>query len=1449
VALLAGLTLTVTAAAPADATGGPFTCTPGFFQVLSGQLNQLNPVTGIYTPIGSTYSDTYNAMGYDTLNNYLYAIDTGSHAGDLLRIASDGSVTDLGVPSGYPGASAIAGDFDSSGDLIVQDTDTAYYSIDVASMTATKLTITGSTHSVDDLVWIDGYLYGLYDEDPVMLLMVDLGTDVASAHSVSGFTSTDGAFGAGFSDQPSDLFFADNSGQGIYSLSGYTASTPSGTRVAAGAVTGDNDGAACKLAGSPFDGPTANPDSYSLPAGQAYSVSAADGVLANDTGSEPLTVSSHTAPSHGSLTLNSDGSFTYTPNAGYSGPDSFTYVAEDPYGRTSSSTTVSLAVLPAPQDQTYTTDVNTAYSQSAPGLLSGAAGSSLSVAANTAPGHGTVSVGSTGSFLYTPQTNWSGIDSFQYTVEDSSSQTASATATIDVLPSVQSHTYSTVGTTPLSVAAPGVLSSDVGTALSATLKTAPGHGSVGIDANGSFTYTADAGFSGVDTFQYTATDSSGLSGTATVTVQVTPAAASPDYTTAADTTLTVPAGQGVAAVSDGSGLTASETSGPTHGSLSLSGDGSFSYVPDSGYSGNDSFGFEVTDSSSQQADGTASIVVTPVANPDSASTAYRTELSVAAPGVLGNDVGTGLNVTSSTAPSHGSATVNANGSYTYTPDTGYVGTDSFQYTLEDQAGSTATATVTITVTRAATSFTASANPTSTAYGNTVQLSASGLPSDATGTVTFTSGGSTLCTTGQLSSGSASCSTGVLTQGSYPVTATYPGTADYVGSTASTSFTITKAATSFTASATPTSASVGNTVQLTASGLPSGATGDVIFSAGGSTLCTTGAISSGAASCATGEVPTGSYAVTATYSGDSNYQGATTTTSFTITSDPVLVISTAGTPSGATAGTSYGLTLSPSLGASPAGPAYHEPTLIATLPSGETFDAAPSPSGWSCGLSGSAAVLTCTATSAPITAGTSLTPVTATVDISSLAAGTLETAASLADSADLATMASAAATVDVTAPPVLGLVAVAPAAASAGGTYTLTLVPSLGASGGPAYHDPTLTATLPSGETFAVTPVATGWNCSLSVSDSVLTCTSYAAPISAGASLTSVIATVAISSASGTPKVTASLTDSADLAISADASVAVDVTAPPALVVTTSGTPAAAAAGSTYSLTLSSSLGSSPAGPAYHGPTLFATLPSGETFAAAPSVAGWSCSLSVSDSVLTCTSSLAPVATSTALPGVTATVDISAGALGTLQTTAALADGSDAATTASTIASVDVTAVPVLDLSTSGTPPASPGGSTYTLSVSVALSPSGGPAYNEPTLTLVLPAGETFAAAPSVPGWSCALSDGDTTLTCVRTAATPVAPGASLLNLSVQVRVSSAASGNLAAAFSSGDSADGAVLATVTAMTTVPVATPDTGLPSAMSYPWGLGALVGVAGFLLVAGGARRRRSNQRPRRA
>jgi hypothetical protein len=201
------------------------------------------------------------------------------------------------------------------------------------------------------------------------------------------------------------------------------------------------------------------------------------------------------------------------------------------------------------------------------------------------------------------------------------------------------------------------------------------------------------------------------------------------------------------------------------------------------------------------------------------------------------------------------------------------------------------------------SMSASATPASAPHGDTVSLSVSGLPSDATGTVSFQSGAMTLCTA-SVSNGTAACSTATsLAATKYGVTATYPGDSNYEGASAATSFTITKssdysmsdgasAATSFTitkppsyamtASATPSSASYGTAVSLSVSGLPGNATGAVTFEAGVTTLCTA-KVSDGTAACstATSLVPA-SYSVTATYSGDSNYDGSSASTSFTIT---------------------------------------------------------------------------------------------------------------------------------------------------------------------------------------------------------------------------------------------------------------------------------------------------------------------------------------------------------------------------------------------------------------------------------------------------------------------------------------------------------------------------------------------------------------------------------------
>jgi hypothetical protein len=79
--------------------------------------------------------------------------------------------------------------------------------------------------------------------------------------------------------------------------------------------------------------PTAVDDSYSMITGNVLSVGAS-GVLSNDTDPELQTLSVGTprpvsGPADGSLTLNADGSFTYTPNPGFVGTDAFTYVAND----------------------------------------------------------------------------------------------------------------------------------------------------------------------------------------------------------------------------------------------------------------------------------------------------------------------------------------------------------------------------------------------------------------------------------------------------------------------------------------------------------------------------------------------------------------------------------------------------------------------------------------------------------------------------------------------------------------------------------------------------------------------------------------------------------------------------------------------------------------------------------------------------------------------------------------------------------------------------------------------------------------------------------------------------------------------------------------------------------------------------------------------------------------
>lgn len=205
-----------------------------------------------------------------------------------------------------------------------------------------------------------------------------------------------------------------------------------------------------------------------------------------------------------------------------------------------------------------------------------------------------------------------------------------------------------------------------------------------------------------------------LSTASTVTVDAfdnAPAATDDAYATDEDAPLTV-AGPGVlgndtdADAALGEVLSALLVDGPAHGTLALDASGRFVYTPDANYNGADRFTYRVRDKAGfDSAVAAVTLTVRPVNDaPTGVADAYRLDedatLTIPAAGVLANDAdldGDLLGVTSVSGPSHGSLTLNADGSFTYQPVANYNGSDSFAYVVGDGKGGTATATVTLII--------------------------------------------------------------------------------------------------------------------------------------------------------------------------------------------------------------------------------------------------------------------------------------------------------------------------------------------------------------------------------------------------------------------------------------------------------------------------------------------------------------------------------------------------------------------------------------------------------------------------------------------------------------------------------------------------------------------------------------------------------------------------------
>ena len=357
----------------------------------------------------------------------------------------------------------------------------------------------------------------------------------------------------------------------------------------------------------------------------------------------------------------------------------------------------------------------------------------LTIIAVQSATHGVASTdGRTVTFV--PSTRYVGTAGFTYTIADAAGATSTAAAAITMAdvtdrPRLEPDAVNTNEDQPFVVdvlANDGPLDAPIDLA-TLTIHNSPSRGTATRMGNG-FLYTPNPDWSGADVFDYFACDRVEFCATATVTITVTAVNDQPRFVAGGNVTVNEDTGGQLftgwaSAISSGPGDESAQsvaftvTAGlpslfATQPAISPSGDLSFTPTPNA--NGTTTLSVIAIDSGdtlnggvNQSTTATVTITVTavndqPVAGDDAGGVIENQVLVVAAPGLLANDAdadGDTLTVATTpvVAPTHGSLTLGTNGSYTYTPSPGFIGTDTFTYQVSSAGGLSDEATVTVTV--------------------------------------------------------------------------------------------------------------------------------------------------------------------------------------------------------------------------------------------------------------------------------------------------------------------------------------------------------------------------------------------------------------------------------------------------------------------------------------------------------------------------------------------------------------------------------------------------------------------------------------------------------------------------------------------------------------------------------------------------------------------------------
>jgi gliding motility-associated-like protein len=405
-------------------------------------------------------------------------------------------------------------------------------------------------------------------------------------------------------------------------------------------------------------------------------------------------------PLHGTVSVNTDGTFTYTPVPNYTGPDNFLYlVCDNGVPATCDTGLVVLYVHPAlsAMDDEYTTFVNNSLTNNVLDNDLNLAGSNWAVNATLplAPAHGTVNLQPDGDFVYSPASGFTGVDSFQYIVCQNTATPLCDTATVVVIvlpPAVAEDDYFSVPQDGHLTAT--VLGNDAtppGTDFEVALlpNSGPFHGSLVLNPDGTFVYSPDPGFTGNDQYSYALCEIQAPSNCDYATVYLTVAgelAALNDQFSGqpgepiSGNLLTNDVIPGNLPVS----VNLLPGSGPGHGVLSVFPNGNFTYTPDPGYEGADEFQYVLCETGNPSNCDTASVTLLIEAQIEAIDDYYTgPEATNLGGNLLSNDQVAGASVITLLLPGSGQnggmVSLQTNGQFSYSPNLGFTGNDYFDY--------------------------------------------------------------------------------------------------------------------------------------------------------------------------------------------------------------------------------------------------------------------------------------------------------------------------------------------------------------------------------------------------------------------------------------------------------------------------------------------------------------------------------------------------------------------------------------------------------------------------------------------------------------------------------------------------------------------------------------------------------------------------------------------------